>query len=82
MIHRRFLLSFVVLALATAPALAQRDSGASGDPTVKPAGDPHGAIKSMSKASEPGTKLDGATTTVPDVVPSENKASRGGATGK
>lgn len=67
---KRLLAAPILLLLAVAPACAQRDSGASGDPTVKPAGDPHGAIKSMSQASEPGTKLDHATTIVPNVVPS------------
>ncbi len=66
----------VFLVLTVGPAAAQRGIGGSGDPTVQPAGDPHGAIKSMSQASEAGRKPDHSVTTVPNVVPSAT-ASRG-----
>ncbi len=59
-----------MLLLASHPAWAQRGTGGSSDPTVQPAGDPHGAITSMSKASEPQHKSDHAVTTVPNLVPS------------
>ncbi|WP_158809967.1 hypothetical protein [Beijerinckia sp. L45] len=39
-----------------------------GDVTTTDVGDPHGAIRAMSQASEPGGKPDHAKTTIPDAV--------------
>jgi hypothetical protein len=55
------------------PAVYAQDAGAGGDqkhsdPTASAVGDPHGAIRAMSKASEPGGKPDHAKTTIPDNV--------------
>ena len=70
---------FVAAILLTGSAAwAQRDTGGSGDPTVKPGGDPHGAIRSMSQAADDKSKPDHSVTTVPSVLP-PNAGAAGGA---
>ena len=68
-----------ILVLLATPALAQRDAGTSGDPTINPAGDPQRAFKPLSKASELGSKLDETTT---NVAPANDKSKTTGVAGK
>ena len=63
----------VTLALAAAAisgARAAPGTASPSDPSLANASDPHGAIKAMSKASEPAEKSDHSVTKVPDLVPS------------
>jgi hypothetical protein len=74
-------LAACLLLLVGGAASAQSDSGGEAgsnkqnDPTASSAGDPHGAIRAMSKASEPDGKPDHAKTTIPDsVIPGSGAA--------
>lgn len=55
-------------AWAEDPTGGEAGSSQKSDPTSTSAGDPHGAIRAMSKASEPDGKPDHAKTTIPDAV--------------
>ena len=55
-------------AWADDPTGGEAGSSQKSDPTATSVGDPHGAIRAMSKASEPDGKPDHAKTTIPDAV--------------
>ena len=63
-------LSFLATTAACAddPTGGEAGSSQKSDPTATSVGDPHGAIRAMSKASEPGGKPDHAKTKIPDAV--------------
>ena len=64
--------------LLSAPAFAQRDTGGTQDPTVKPENDPHGAIKSMSQAADEKSKPDHSVTKVPNLGSDGSEAVKSG----